>query len=819
MQVNRCFNCMAELHHTAVCPLCGYDMAAGQKLPYALAPGTVLHGKYLMGRVLGQGGFGITYVGFDLALEIKVAIKECYISHQCLRNTATSTEVLWVSRDKGAEDYRNVFLREARKMAKIRDIPYLTRVLDIFHENETAYIVMDFVEGETLAARIQRQNAPLAWEQALPIFQKVLHAMELVHQRGMIHRDLSPDNLMLEPDGNVRILDLGAAKDLNQGTGASSMVVAKNGFTPLEQYGQRGSSDARSDVYALAATMFFSLTKTLPSSPIDRLQEDRLELSLLREQGVPEYAVEAIVSGLALWQRDRPPSMAAFAALLKPPAAKPSPTPTEESPAEKPPPAPMEEPSKEEPPIPAEEPVPAPAEEPGSAADVLPKEEKTPRLPLWKRLAVTCGLLLVVILGIQLPVIQQLLHPAHLTYTLREDGCAVITGLDGTAGDLQIPATLDGHYVAAIGRGAFSGRTDLTSVTVAEGVDEIQATAFLNCTSLTTATLPNHLKSIESWAFAGCSSLTEVTLPEELVTLGSYAFLNCSSLSAIALPETLRDLGLAAFAGCTALPSVTLPDSLSDIQYSTFYGCSSLSSVELPAALVTIGSDAFYNCASLSSVELPAGLETIGSNAFYGCALTEVTLPQGCSHYNSFDADVEILAPESEPQPPALTYQVEEDGTVTITGVTGDVSGALSIPEAIDGCPVTTLGNRALKGLTGLTSVELPDSLTVIGSNAFKGCTGLKSITIPGSVTIIEDFAFGGCTALSQLSLSEGLKTIDYGAFYNCTSLVTLELPQGLEYIGLSAFRCCGIQSVTIPAGCFSFQDSFERSVTVTKEN
>ena len=119
-------------------------------------------------------------------------------------------------------------------MNKVRKIPQVVQVLDLFQENDTAYIVMDFIEGETLTRRLQK-NGPLSWHQMQEIFLPVIQAMEEVHKAGLIHRDLSPDNLMLQPDGGVQILDLGAAKDLSLNSGASSMQVAKGGFSPLEQ--------------------------------------------------------------------------------------------------------------------------------------------------------------------------------------------------------------------------------------------------------------------------------------------------------------------------------------------------------------------------------------------------------------------------------------------------------------------------------------------------------------------------------------------------------------------------------------------------------
>ena len=273
MELSKCLGCMEDLQGYP-CPNCGYDPVKEKRPEYALPPESILAGKYLVGKVLGQGGFGITYIGWDLALERKVAIKEYYPSGQVSRSPGTRS-LTWYTNEpaiQAREDGMGMFLKEARKMVKADSIPGVVRVLDLFQENGTAYIVMDFVSGETLKTRLQK-TGPMAWTQAAPIFRPAIRAMEQVHQAGLIHRDLSPDNLMLTPNGDVKILDLGAAKDLNLNSGASSMQVAKSGFSPLEQYTQRGGSGPWTDVYSMAATIYYTLTGKLPPNAIEQCRD------------------------------------------------------------------------------------------------------------------------------------------------------------------------------------------------------------------------------------------------------------------------------------------------------------------------------------------------------------------------------------------------------------------------------------------------------------------------------------------------------------------------------------------------------------------
>ena len=331
MQVERCMQCMSEVA-TYPCPHCGFT---GETQPeHALPYGTILRGRYLVGKMLGQGGFGITYVGWDLALEQKVAIKEYYPSGHVIRTGATGNVLHWSAAPQAREFRENGvenFLKEARKMARITKVPEATHVNDTFPENGTAYIVMEFVEGSTLKDQLA-EKGPMTWEQAKDVFLPAIRAMDAIHQAGIIHRDLSPDNLMLDTDGSVKILDLGAAKDITLNSGASSMVVAKDGFSPPEQYTQRGTSGPWTDVYALAASMYYSLTGIVPPSAIDRIQKDSLLWEHPNLTNLPEGISSAIQKALAADSTARTQSMADFLNELQGASSSSGNTPTDKDP-------------------------------------------------------------------------------------------------------------------------------------------------------------------------------------------------------------------------------------------------------------------------------------------------------------------------------------------------------------------------------------------------------------------------------------------------------------------------------------------------------
>lgn len=286
MEMHRCYKCFREYPAGEEVCTCGNRHGAEEQPHYALHCGQILNGKYIVGKVLGQGGFGITYVGFDLVLEKKVAIKEYFPVNTgaVSRNLATG-ELIWyegsvdgISKEAG---YKSC-LREARKMAKVEEIPGVVSVRDLFEENNTAYIVMSFIEGTTLKQMLKQQGN-MTFAQCVETLSPVLQALDRVNAEGIIHRDISPDNIMLTPNGTAWVLDMGAAKDLDSkamsaGIGASSQLTVKAGFSPPEQYMTSDKIGSWTDVYAMSATIFYCVTGNLPPLAPDRMFNDPLTI-------------------------------------------------------------------------------------------------------------------------------------------------------------------------------------------------------------------------------------------------------------------------------------------------------------------------------------------------------------------------------------------------------------------------------------------------------------------------------------------------------------------------------------------------------------
>ena len=325
MEIRRCMKCMHALAAgETFCSECGRPYGSVETEPFALKPGTILDGKYLVGEMLGQGGFGITYIGFDLLLEQKVAIKEYYPMSTGMVSRENSTTVVWssaVMQKSGMEKGFDSFLKEARKMAKLGGIPGVVGVKSVFIQNETAYIVMDFIEGETLLKKLQREG-PMDYGTCISLMTPIMQALAEVHKHGIIHRDISPDNIMVQSDGKLILLDLGAAKDLDiqgkDGNVQSSQMVAKHGFSPVEQYGQAGKIGPWTDVYAMAATIYYCCTGVLPPSATDRTIDDTLTCRprLTKEQ------FDVLAFCMSVLPQKRPQNMDALLQIITHPAGK-----------------------------------------------------------------------------------------------------------------------------------------------------------------------------------------------------------------------------------------------------------------------------------------------------------------------------------------------------------------------------------------------------------------------------------------------------------------------------------------------------------------
>lgn len=274
---NLCMGCMELKGSEEVCAKCGFKEGTPPDSPLHLRPRTELHGQYLVGKVLGHGGFGITYLGWDLNLERKIAIKEYMPSGVAVR-TGVNSEVIPFSGElrKDYEYGLERYLDEARTVARFQTHPSVVWVLNFFRANGTAYLVMEYLEGATLDRFLESNDGKTTIDMMLTVMVPVMDALHAVHQQGVLHRDISPDNVYITRNWAVKVLDFGAARYALGQKSRNLSVILKEGYAPVEQYHSKGNQGPWTDVYACAATIYRGLTGKIPPASLDRLQHDEL---------------------------------------------------------------------------------------------------------------------------------------------------------------------------------------------------------------------------------------------------------------------------------------------------------------------------------------------------------------------------------------------------------------------------------------------------------------------------------------------------------------------------------------------------------------
>lgn len=311
----RCMGCMEEYDdELEVCPYCGYIEGTKAKVPYHIQPGTVLVFRYIVGKVLGYGSFGVTYLGWDCLLEKKIAIKE-YLPNEFATRAEGTSEVTVFDGEKAQQFTmgKDKFSDEAKKLATFNKNKGIITVYDQFEDNGTSYIVMDYFEGETLQERLNR-DGKIPYEEAIEIMMPILSSLQEVHDAGIIHRDISPDNIYLTKDGEVKLLDFGAARYASTNMSKSLSAIYKQGFAPYEQYQSSREQGPWSDVYALGATLYYMLTGNIPQEAMNRLtkEDDKLVSPRKIDKEIPRNLSNAIMNAMIVYPQQRTQSVTEF---------------------------------------------------------------------------------------------------------------------------------------------------------------------------------------------------------------------------------------------------------------------------------------------------------------------------------------------------------------------------------------------------------------------------------------------------------------------------------------------------------------------------
>ncbi len=302
-----------------VCPHCGYYEGETAEEAIHMDPNTILQDRYIVGRVIGYGGFGVTYIGWDGKLEKKVAIKEYFPSEFSSRIPGqTALVVFGDEKRKQFYDGLEKFVDEAKRLAKFQNEDGIVKVFDSFTENGTAYIVMEYLDGENLKTMLEREKS-IPEEKAIQMMLPILDSLDNIHKQGIIHRDISPDNVFITKSGDVKLIDFGASRYATTSHSRSLTVVVKQGYSPEEQYRSRGDQGPHTDVYSLAATLYKMITgKTPPDAMERRSQKEGLNKEILVEPHLVKgtkisvNVENAILNAMNIRIEDRTPDIETF---------------------------------------------------------------------------------------------------------------------------------------------------------------------------------------------------------------------------------------------------------------------------------------------------------------------------------------------------------------------------------------------------------------------------------------------------------------------------------------------------------------------------
>ena len=852
MEVRRCMKCMHPLAvGETVCPECGRAYGSANAETFALKPGTILEGKYLVGEMLGQGGFGITYIGFDLLLEQKVAIKEYYPMSTGMVSREGHSTVVWSSAmmgKTGTQKGFDSFLKEARKMAKLGGIPGVVGVKSVFIQNETAYIVMDFIEGETLLKKLQK-NGPMDFDSCVKLMTPIMQALAEVHEHGIIHRDISPDNIMVRPDGKLILLDLGAAKDLdiqgNDGSVQSSQMVAKHGFSPIEQYSKSGKVGPWTDIYAMAATIYYCCTGILPPPATDRTIDDTLAC----QPRLTQAQFDILADCMRMRPQDRPQSMDTLLQMLTHPQGEAKAEPFQIVPEAEPP-KPVE--PKKAPPKPAE-----PKEEPVKAKPAVPQPPLTwpedqpvhqpqPDAKQKRSFPAWWAAVVVIALGIIIGVARTSSTVAETPSTAAEVPSA------GAYTMVQTPYTPGDVYFWGQTRYKRSDVKAITFRTFQNAKKNIPSTAW----DVSAA----GDRSVVAWIVSGnlhVASTGKIAPNSDASCMFAY-FTNLTEID---------------FGGCLDTSNVTNMRNM-------FYECGSLTGLDLSGfdtSKVTNMRSMFSSCSSLSKLDL-SGFDSSNvrdmKNMFYGCdslksliCTDSKILAEYSAPASSLSSDANVMAKMSSASGDsyfwgqtkykrsdvkAITFRtfqnVEKNIPITAWDVSaaGDrsvvawmVSGDLHVAatgkilpnpnasymfahfanleeidfgDCFDTSNVTNM-SAMFYDCRDLTSLDLSsfDTSNVTNmSDMLHDCRSLTSLNLSGfdtsSVTEMRSM-FHGCSSLTSLSLDgfDTTKVTDMSCmFINCSGLTSLNL-SGFDVSSATdihwMFSGCGLKNLICSDG------------------
>lgn len=736
-----CSKCMRQMDDEGVCPFCGYN-SDGEVDWKTLEEGTLLqNGRYQLGAVLGAGGFGITYAAWDLTLEQSVAIKEFFPEAICRRDVRESDEVL-----VSDEDYQSYqigllrFNREARILVTLQNIKSVVAAYDWFEDNGTAYIVMEFVRGKNLDQYVRDENIDST--KLFELMRDLVDSLVSIHEQGVLHRDISPSNILVQEDGTVKLIDFGAATiEERRLEGKDRTVMFNRQFAPIEQYDETGRQGPWTDVYALSATLYYVITGEFPQEAMSRKGHDTLQ-SVKTENGrLKKWQEKAIMDGMIISPEKRIQNMAIFRSILYH--------------------------------LP------------------MPEEIKKRRAFIIK-VGAAAAAVVAVMAVVMANATFGLSLGKGMRYGLRRDGFHILN-YNGKNETLTIPDKLLGISVVEIEDNAFSSASDIKEVEIPGSVTNIGARAFSGCNNLESVVINEGNQSIGEYAFSDCPVLNTVVIPESTKNFSAGVFygsglnltvwcedgtesqrvlageeIHTASLSDYETEENESGITITGYHGVISdiesrevfvMPDYIDGKAVTEIQTSAdslLFG-DTYTDITLSSHLKNLPTGIVNGLTDLESLEMGPDLTELGEKALFNCGIHQLTLP---------------------------------DTLATI----GESAFSQSFIESIEFLDsVTEVGDSVFASCIRLESIVLSGGMTEVPDGAFEGCTALETVTFSENKNMkrIGVLAFSKCRSLETIRLPGGLETIEPYAFSECVKLQIIYIPPSVTKIANTAFDGC----------------------------
>lgn len=738
----RCLGCMEEYSREfEVCPHCGYVEGTAVDEAVHMEPGAKLVDRYIIGKVLGYGGFGVTYIGWDERLEQKVAIKE-YLPSEFSTRMPGEASVTVFSGDRSEQFAEGLdkFVEEAKRLSKFQNEAGIVKVFDSFKANNTAYIIMEYLDGETLTSYMEREGV-IPEEKAVEMLAPVMISLQAVHEEGILHRDIAPDNIFLTKNGEVKLIDFGASRYATTSHSRSLTVIIKPGYSPEEQYRSRGDQGPHTDVYALAAVMYKMITGITPPDALERralIETKKKELlkDIHKTNKTISPTIEnAILNAMNVQIEDRTTDIASFMSELN------------------------------------------------STTPVKRRYGKIKKIdvyawPLWVKIVIPAIVIACLVTGILLATGVIDFPSLFSGKVIVPEGMVVVPDVEGMDKDAALEeitklgltpspeGNVDSAYVE-VGKivlqtpqgGSYLEKSGKVVLTVSSGsgvmgpVNGISTVPYVVWDTEEAGYDKLHqagLEIFQDWAYdanveRGKIISQSITANEKvkqgteikiIVSLGqesdSYGSTQDVPVASDKVPsqnitvidnsdpknfefEVFGDTaiitrGLSGLSGNVKIPSTLGGYPVVAIQGRAFKECQNITSVDIPIGITDIGSSAFAELMNLKKAIIPNGVTDIADSLFYGCSnLQEVIIPTSVTYISTF---------------------------------------------AFRGC--------------GFVNLVIPSSVTYIDRCAFDFSDNLKTVTIPDSVEYIDESAFDCCNNLETIYFkSEEQKNRFAGVFSN----------------------------------------------------